>query len=159
VLDSQTHIGVVCILSSSGIVGLQIDEARTKRPEGKPNECHRTQTRPKHFGGAFPENVYFPDPLPISIPMFGKTSCCRVNVLFSNRLLPLWRTSFVLICTNKGGSNASTHKNIDGLHTHQSLGIPDEVVVECHGSIWSDSLVLHGDSLPERFFRNCRKRF
>lgn len=46
-------------------------------------------------------------------------------------------------------------QNIDGLHTYHGLGIPENKVVECHGSIWSENLVLYGDALPERFFKTA----
>lgn len=40
-------------------------------------------------------------------------------------------------------------QNIDGLH--QKAGVPDDKVVECHGSLARDNVVLYGESLPEEF--------
>ena len=46
-------------------------------------------------------------------------------------------------------------QNVDGLHTHSSLGMPEEAVVECHGATRDGSLVLYGDPLPKRFYDCC----
>jgi len=50
-------------------------------------------------------------------------------------------------------------QNVDGLHVHEEVGLPAELVVECHGALRDGSLVLYGDSLPERFERCCREDF
>jgi len=42
-------------------------------------------------------------------------------------------------------------QNVDGLHLHPDLGLPKEVVVECHGSMRDGTCVLYGDQLPSRF--------
>ncbi|CAJ1422433.1 unnamed protein product [Effrenium voratum] len=42
-------------------------------------------------------------------------------------------------------------QNVDGLHTHPSLELPRELVVECHGSI-RGAVVLYGDPMPHRFY-------
>lgn len=46
-------------------------------------------------------------------------------------------------------------QNIDGLHTHPSLNIDHNLVVECHGSVKKGNLVLYGDDLPKRFYECC----
>uniref|UniRef100_A0A7S4JWF5 Deacetylase sirtuin-type domain-containing protein n=1 Tax=Odontella aurita TaxID=265563 RepID=A0A7S4JWF5_9STRA len=46
-------------------------------------------------------------------------------------------------------------QNVDGLHLHPSLGLPKDMVVECHGSARNNTLVMYGDSLPMRFFDCC----
>eukprot|EP00908_Phaeocystis_cordata_P012596 Transcript_23577.p1 GENE.Transcript_23577~~Transcript_23577.p1 ORF type:complete len:368 (+),score=100.30 Transcript_23577:92-1105(+) len=41
-------------------------------------------------------------------------------------------------------------QNVDGLHTHPSLGLPAELVVEVHGNLFDNSLVLYGDQVRPR---------
>ena len=52
-------------------------------------------------------------------------------------------------------------QNIDGLHSHPSLGIDDEngVVVECHGAIRKGTIVLYGDDLPKEFSQKAGQDF
>lgn len=49
------------------------------------------------------------------------------------------------------GPTCHPWKNVDGLHTHPSLELPRELVVECHGSI-RGAVVLYGDPMPHRFY-------
>ena len=41
-------------------------------------------------------------------------------------------------------------QNVDGLHSHASLDLPAELVVEVHGALRDGSIVLYGDALPRR---------
>lgn len=50
-------------------------------------------------------------------------------------------------------------QNVDGLHTHPSLNIPPDLVVECHGSMRTGNLVLYGDDLPQRVSECCNQDF
>ncbi|KAL3924602.1 MAG: hypothetical protein SGARI_006002, partial [Bacillariaceae sp.] len=50
-------------------------------------------------------------------------------------------------------------QNVDGLHTHPSLDMDEDLVVECHGSMQRGDLVLYGDSLPQRFFDSVSTDF
>ena len=52
-------------------------------------------------------------------------------------------------------------QNVDGLHTHPSLNLPQELVVECHGSLLNEgeTLVRYGDKLPDHFFESCARDF
>lgn len=50
-------------------------------------------------------------------------------------------------------------QNVDGLHTHEDLGLPRELVVECHGSFRDGSIVLYGDPMPGIFDKCCRADF
>ena len=49
-------------------------------------------------------------------------------------------------------------QNIDGLHTKGGL-LPDAVVVEAHGSLHKDNVVLYEDALPPRFYECLRQDF
>ena len=51
-------------------------------------------------------------------------------------------------------------QNIDGLHIHPSLKIKDSSrVVECHGSIEKDNVVLYDDPLPETMYQTLEEDF
>ena len=50
-------------------------------------------------------------------------------------------------------------QNIDGLHSHPSLGIPPEKIVECHGSVRRGDFVLYGDPLPSYFQETVQRDF
>lgn len=50
-------------------------------------------------------------------------------------------------------------QNVDGLHSHPEVGLPSEYVVECHGALRDATIVLNGDSLPQRFDTCCRQDF
>jgi len=50
-------------------------------------------------------------------------------------------------------------QNVDGLHVHPELGLPSDVVVECHGALRDASIVLYGDSLPHHFEEMCNLDF
>lgn len=50
-------------------------------------------------------------------------------------------------------------QNVDGLHTHPELSMPDGMVVECHGSFRDGSCVLYGDPMPDTLDEACREDF
>jgi len=50
-------------------------------------------------------------------------------------------------------------QNVDGLHLHADLDLPDDFVVEVHGALRNDSVVLYGDDIPRRFNTCCRQDF
>lgn len=50
-------------------------------------------------------------------------------------------------------------QNVDGLHVHEDVGLPQQLVVECHGALRDGSIVLYGNSLPASFDRACRQDF
>merc|ERR1711920_531312 len=39
------------------------------------------------------------------------------------------------------------------------LGLPEDLVVECHGALHGGSIVMYGDKLPRRFDQCCRDDF
>lgn len=73
--------------------------------------------------------------------------------IFQDDLSPTIAHKFCSYLHHQGWLKRIYTQNIDGLHLHPSLNIPDEKVVECHGSVKRGDLVLYGDSLPEKFFR------
>lgn len=50
-------------------------------------------------------------------------------------------------------------QNIDGLHSHPDSGVPADRVVECHGNMREGTMVMYGDSLPQRFQRCLAEDF
>lgn len=48
-------------------------------------------------------------------------------------------------------------QNIDGLHTHKTLQMPEGTVVECHGSISRNDVVLYDDPLPETMYQRLEQ--
>eukprot|EP00746_Dinoflagellata_sp_MGD_P004266 gnl/MRDRNA2_/MRDRNA2_108223_c0_seq1.p1 gnl/MRDRNA2_/MRDRNA2_108223_c0~~gnl/MRDRNA2_/MRDRNA2_108223_c0_seq1.p1 ORF type:complete len:361 (-),score=73.01 gnl/MRDRNA2_/MRDRNA2_108223_c0_seq1:53-1135(-) len=48
-------------------------------------------------------------------------------------------------------------QNVDGLH--QRAGVPEELMVEVHGSVAHGNLVLYGDELPAHFFQIVSEDF
>jgi len=50
-------------------------------------------------------------------------------------------------------------QNVDGVHLHPDVGVPPDLVVECHGALRDDSVVMYGDRLPARFRECCRADF
>lgn len=50
-------------------------------------------------------------------------------------------------------------QNVDGLHSRPKLGLPEEKVMECHGALRDGSMVMYGDSLPQRFWQQCAEDF
>ena len=66
------------------------------------------------------------------------------------RFQPTLAHKFTAWLHQRGWLNRVYTQNVDGLHLHPSLNIPDELVVECHGSLRNpaEPLVLYGDELP-----------
>ncbi|KAL7548405.1 hypothetical protein ACHAWF_011694 [Thalassiosira exigua] len=70
------------------------------------------------------------------------------------KVLPTKTHEFCAWLHRRGALRRIYTQNIDGLHTHPSLVVPPDVVVECHGSLAS-RLVMYGDGLPRRFYDCC----
>lgn len=74
-------------------------------------------------------------------------------------LQPALAHKFCAYLAHQGWLKRVYTQNIDGLHLHPSLNWGDnndsdrsqDMVVECHGSICEDNLVLYGDALLQRF--------
>uniref|UniRef100_A0A7S4R7Q9 Deacetylase sirtuin-type domain-containing protein n=1 Tax=Ditylum brightwellii TaxID=49249 RepID=A0A7S4R7Q9_9STRA len=90
--------------------------------------------------------------------------------VFANEVNPLIRRNFEDLkptlthrfCAwlqKKGWLRRVYTSNVDGLHLHESLSMPLEVVVESHGSLHDGSIVMYGDNLPCRFFEKCNEDF
>lgn len=77
----------------------------------------------------------------------------------SEDLMPTSAHKFCAWLHHQGCLRRVYTQNVDGLHLHPSLGLPECKVVECHGSARKDTLVMYGDSLPERFFECCDADF
>mmetsp|Transcript_44856 Transcript_44856/g.108407 ORF Transcript_44856/g.108407 Transcript_44856/m.108407 type:complete len:349 (+) Transcript_44856:94-1140(+) len=118
----------------------------------------------KQYKGRFPGIEATPESL------FSRAFVNQYPEVWENELLPSKQDMF------RGLEPTLTHKfcaylaqqgwlkriytqNIDGLHSHPSLGIAPEKVVECHGSIRRGDLVLYGDSLPDYFDETVRCDF
>lgn len=50
-------------------------------------------------------------------------------------------------------------QNVDGLHTHPELGLPEDLVVETHGNMRKGTIVLYSDRIPARFNECCTADF
>lgn len=53
----------------------------------------------------------------------------------------LWKRGLLVRCFTQ---------NIDGLF--QKAGLPDDMIVEAHGNLFKDTVVLYGDDLPKSFY-------
>lgn len=60
---------------------------------------------------------------------------------------------------NKGWLRRVYTQNVDGLHLHSDFAMDPLKVVECHGSLERDDLVLYGDPIPSRFYNCCDEDF
>lgn len=76
-----------------------------------------------------------------------------------NGLQPTPTHCFCAWLHEKGWLRRIYTQNVDGLHTHSSLNISQDLVVECHGSFSRDDFVLYGDDLPRRVFDCCNQDF
>lgn len=77
----------------------------------------------------------------------------------SYNALPTHTHKFCKWLDEKGILRRVYTQNVDGLHLHPSLGMDSEKVVECHGSMRENNLVLYGDGLPKRFYKCCNQDF
>merc|ERR1712032_490959 len=50
-------------------------------------------------------------------------------------------------------------QNVDGLHSSSELGLPEDLVVECHGALRDGSLVMYDDPMPRLFNLFCKRDF
>jgi len=50
-------------------------------------------------------------------------------------------------------------QNVDGLHSYPELGLPAELVVECHGALRDGSIVMYEDPMPSGFDSACKLDF
>jgi NAD-dependent SIR2 family protein deacetylase len=58
---------------------------------------------------------------------------------------------FCAYLARKGWLKRIYTQNVDGLHQKAGINLAD-FLVECHGSLERDDLVMYGDSLPKKFF-------
>jgi len=92
-------------------------------------------------------------------PDFWKTELLPAKQAMFKDLSPTLTHKFCAYMAERGWLKRIYTQNIDGLHSHPSLGIDEDRVVECHGSILRGDLVLYGDPLPRRFFDMVSKDF
>lgn len=63
------------------------------------------------------------------------------------------------LLAKKGWLRRVYTQNVDGLHTHESLDVDPDLVVQCHGSIERNDIVLYDDSLPACMFDALQNDF
>jgi NAD-dependent SIR2 family protein deacetylase len=80
-----------------------------------------------------------------------------------DQLEPTMTHRFCAYLAQQGWLKRIYTQNVDGLHTHESLcyrcstdgegrqKVAEDFVVECHGSLRRNDMVLYGDPLPQRF--------
>lgn len=92
----------------------------------------------------------------------------RQAIKLDDELEPTKAHRFCSYLAQQGWLKRIYTQNVDGLHTHESLcytsgeGSPkeaEELVVECHGSLRRDDMVLFGDPLPRRFSKQLSMDF
>jgi len=109
------------------------------------------------FNGRFPGIEATPEIL------FSRNFVKQYPDVWENELLPMKQEifrdlkptithKFCAYLYHQGWLKRIYTQNIDGLHLHPSLSLPDEKVVECHGSVKREDFVLYGDPLPKSFF-------
>ena len=82
------------------------------------------------------------------------------QALFPSSLSPTLAHKFCAYLYHRGYLKRIYTQNVDGLHSHPSLNIPEKIVVECHGSIHRpNTLVLYGDPVPSNFHDMVNKDF
>ncbi|CAB9515001.1 NAD-dependent protein deacetylase [Seminavis robusta] len=122
------------------------------------------ETFKKKYSGRFPGVEATPETL------FSRSFVRKYPDVWENELLPQKQAQFeglvptlthqfVSHLAHKGWLKRVYTQNIDGLHSHPCLGIPEDKVVECHGSIRRGDLVLYEDPLPQRFSDMAAKDF
>lgn len=128
----------------------------------------------KNFGHQFPEVMERPEHL------LSRTFCDENPEVWKNQVIPMLRswkledteptiTHRLLGWLFKQGWLTRVYtQNIDGLELHSSVlsEIPKtkqskyrESIIQAHGSMRDGTVVLYGDSLPDRFFQACNDDF
>jgi NAD-dependent deacetylase sirtuin 2 len=113
----------------------------------------------KEFAGKHPE-LNLPSSPEV---LFSRDFANQYSDIFHDEILPSIQQLFIDLqptpthrfcayLAQKGWLKRLYTQNEDGLHTHASLKMNEELVVECHGSMRRGDLVLYGDPLPQRFF-------
>ena len=128
----------------------------------------------ENFGHQFPEVMQRPEHL------LSRTFCDENPEVWKNEVIPMLR-SWKLEDTEptithrligwlfkQGWLTRVYTQNIDGLELHSSIlsEIPKskkskykESIIQAHGSMRDGTVVLYGDSLPDRFFQVCNDDF
>lgn len=83
----------------------------------------------------------------------------RVRTRACNGASPTATHRFCAWLHGRGWLRRIYTQNVDGLHSHPELGLPSDLVVECHGALRDGSIVLYGDALPARFYSCCKDDF
>jgi NAD-dependent SIR2 family protein deacetylase len=73
--------------------------------------------------------------------------------------LPSKAHKLCALLAKKGWLRRVYTQNVDGLHTHASLCMDAGLVVECHGSIDKNNIVLYDDDLPDSMYDALEKDF
>jgi NAD-dependent SIR2 family protein deacetylase len=97
------------------------------------------------FAGATPEDIFtrsfFDD------NNVGSNSAYQAQIEIMRQADPTATHKFCKWVHDQGWLRRVYTQNIDGLH--QKGGLPDGVVVEFHGSIFKNNIVLYGDRIPK----------
>ena len=95
----------------------------------------------------------------VAEPQFAATELAAVlhKCLAADTFMPSNAHTFCGWLHKQGWLKRVYTQNVDGLH--QKGGVPDELVVEAHGSLQKQSTVLYGDPLPDAFAECCNVDF